>query len=139
MHTFGSIRYDELSPLYLINCPLIPWNINTISRSNNASDTSTLAKNVKINVWTNKIKTIANDNSQFSNSANCFIKIVLGGNASFETLITVEALDEEGTFGMNRFAASSDDCLLFSIWINFVNHDMKMLVQEAKNWRNRIK
>ncbi len=41
--------------------------------------------------------------------------MVLEGNASsFETLI-VETLGEEGTFGINRFASSSDDCLFFSI------------------------
>jgi hypothetical protein len=41
--------------------------------------------------------------------------MILGGNSSsFETLI-VETLDEEGTFGMNRFASSSYGCLFVSI------------------------
>jgi hypothetical protein len=57
---------------------------------------------------------VLNDNVQFSNSANCFTKMVLEGNSSFETFLIVEVLGER-MFGINRFVTSSDDCLFFSI------------------------
>jgi hypothetical protein len=63
----------------------------------------------------NKSDNNKNSNLQFSSSANCFIKMVLEGNSSsFETLV-LETLDEEETFGINRFASSSYDCLFVSV------------------------